>query len=299
MVIGMKDIINEFLDYITYEKKYSNNTEVNYEIDLYRFEEFLRINHKNYLKIKYEDVSNFIISLQKSGYKSTSINRIISTLRSFYHYLEKEKIITSNPFNLVSNLKTDKRLPNYFKYNEYLEMINTLTDSPLDIRNRLILELLLATGMRVSELSSVKISDINFSNREIKVKGKGSKERVVFYGSYASDALDNYLHNSRGILLSERISDYLFINNNGSPLTSRGVRLIIENIVRKASIHSKVTPHTFRHTFATMLLNEGCNIKSVQELLGHASLSTTGIYTHLTNEEVRKVYLSAHPRAKK
>lgn len=295
----MKDIINEFLDYIAYEKKYSNNTEINYEIDLYRFDEFLKINHKNYLKIKYEDVSNFIMSLQKSGYKSTSINRAISTLRSFYTYLEKEKIITSNPFNLVSNLKTDKRLPNYFKYNEYLEMINTLSDSPLDIRNRLILELLLATGMRVSELSSVKMDAIDFNNNEIKVHGKGGKERIVYYGSYAKDALDNYLHNSRNILLNGKNCEFLLVNNNGNPLTSRGIRLIIENIVKKASISSKVTPHTFRHTFATMLLNEGCNIKSVQELLGHASLGTTGIYTHLTNEEVRKVYLNAHPRAKK
>lgn len=295
----MKDIINEFLDYIAYEKKYSNNTEINYEIDLYRFAEFLKIKHKNYLKIKYEDVSNFIMSLQKSGYKSTSINRVISTLRSFYKYLEKEKIITSNPFNLVSNLKTDKRLPNYFKYNEYLEMINTLSDSPLDIRNRLILELLLATGMRVSELSSVKMDAIDFNNNEIKVHGKGGKERIVYYGSYAKDALDNYLHNSRNILLNGKNCEFLLVNNNGNPLTSRGIRLIIENIVKKASISSKVTPHTFRHTFATMLLNEGCNIKSVQELLGHASLGTTGIYTHLTNEEVRKVYLNAHPRAKK
>lgn len=295
----MKDTINEFLDYITYEKKYSDNTELNYEIDLYRFDEYLKMNHKNYLKIKYEDVSNFIITLQKSGYKSTSINRTISTLRSFYTYLEKEKIISSNPFNLISNLKTAKRLPNYFKYNEYLEMINTLSDSPLDIRNRLILELLLATGMRVSELSNIKMNTIDFNNNEIKVHGKGNKERIVFYGSYAKDALDNYLYNSRNILLNGKESVFLLVNNNGTPLTSRGIRLIIENIVKKASIHSKITPHTFRHTFATMLLNEGCNIKSVQELLGHASLGTTGIYTHLTNEEVRKVYLNAHPRAKK
>lgn len=295
----MKDTINEFLDYISYEKKYSDNTELNYEIDLYRFDEYLKMNHKNYLKIKYEDVSNFIITLQKSGYKSTSINRTISTLRSFYTYLEKEKIISSNPFNLISNLKTDKRLPNYFKYNEYLEMINTLSDSPLDIRNRLILELLLATGMRVSELSNIKMDTIDFNNNEIKVHGKGNKERIVFYGSCAKDALDNYLYNSRNILLNGKESVFLLVNNNGTPLTSRGIRLIIENIVKKASIHSKITPHTFRHTFATMLLNEGCNIKSVQELLGHASLNTTGIYTHLTNEEVRKVYLNAHPRAKK
>lgn len=295
----MKDAINEFLDYIYFEKKYSDNTETGYEIDLYKYKSYLDGKHKNYLKIKYEDVSAFIMELKKAGYKPTTINRAISTLRSFYTYLEKHGKTDTNPFKLTSNVKMEKRLPNYFKYNEFEMMINTLDDSPLNIRNRLILELLLATGMRVSELSNVLLKAIDFNNYEIRVFGKGKKERIVFYGKHAHVALTNYLNNSRNILLSGKESEYLFINNNGTKLTARGIRLIIENIVKKAAISSKVTPHTFRHTFATMMLNEGCNIKSVQELLGHASLSTTGIYTHLTNEEIRKVYLNMHPRAKR
>lgn len=295
----MKDAINEFLDYIYYEKKYSDNTETGYEIDLYKYKAYLEKCHKDYLKIKYEDVSNFVMDLKKAGYKPTTINRSISTLRSFYTYLEKIGKISSNPFKMTSNVKMEKRLPNYFKYNEFEMMINTLDDSPLGIRNRLILELLLATGMRVSELSNVQIKSINFADYEIKIIGKGNKERVVFYGKYAHEALTSYLNNSRKILLAGKESDYLLINNGGTKLTARGIRLIIENIVKKAAISSKVTPHTFRHTFATIMLNEGCNIKSVQELLGHASLSTTGIYTHLTNEEIRKVYLNMHPRAKR
>ena len=294
----MKDIIYEFLDYITIEKHYSDNTETNYELDLFKYSEYLDLYNKNYLKVKYKDISEFIIFLKKSGYKNTSINRIISTLRSFYLFLEKNKRINCNPFYLVSSVKTEKRLPNYFKYQEFINMIEVIEDNPLGYRNRLILELLLATGIRVSELSNIKISDIDLNNREIKILGKGSKERIVFFGSYSKEAFDGYFNKSRNILLNGKVSEYLLINNNGGKLTDRGIRLIIDNIVKKSCIKSKVSPHTFRHTFATMMLNEGCNIKSVQELLGHASLSTTGIYTHLTNEEVRRVYLEAHPRAR-
>ena len=294
----MKDIIYEFLDYILLERKYSDFTETSYELDLFKYEEYLNDHKINYLKVNYNNISDFIIYLKKSGYKSTSINRMLSTLRSFYKYLEKNKKIINNPFSMVSSLKTEKRLPNYFKYDEFNKMIDTLDGSPLDIRNRLILEMLLATGLRVSELTNIKINDIDYLNQEIKVMGKGSKERIVYYGSYAADSLDKYINESRNILLNGKESQYLFINNNGGNLTTRGIRLIIDNIVKKACINSKVSPHTFRHTFATMMLNEGCDIKSVQELLGHSSLSTTGIYTHLTNEEVRRAYLNAHPRAK-
>lgn len=294
----MKDIIYEFLDYLTIEKKYSSLTETNYELDLFKYEEYLNNNKKNYLKVKYKDISEFIIYLKKSGYKSTSINRTLSALRSFYSYLEKHHKMNNNPFTLISSVKTEKRLPNYFKYDEFLTMLDTIEDNPLGIRNRLILEMLLATGMRVSELSNVKLNDIDESNHEIRVFGKGQKERIVYYGSYCGDSLKEYLSNSRNILLDGKQSDYLFINNNGSKLTDRGIRLIIDKIVQKSCIKSKVSPHTFRHTFATLMLNEGCDIKSVQELLGHASLSTTGIYTHLTNEEIRREYLNKHPHGR-
>lgn len=293
----MKDIIYEFLDYII-EKNYSDYTETNYEIDLFKYEEYLKSHNLNYKTIKYKDISNFIIFLKESKYKSTSINRIISSLKSFYLFLEKKKVINNNPFALVKSVKTEKRLPNYFKYDEFNMMLESIEDNPLGIRNRLILELLLATGMRVSELSNLKISDIDINAREIRVFGKGKKERIVYFGEYSLEALNNYLGNSRSILLNGKSSEYLLINNNGGRLTDRGVRLIIDNIVKKSAIKSKVSPHTFRHTFASLMLNEGCDIKSVQELLGHASLSTTGIYTHLTNEEVRRAYLNAHPHGK-
>ncbi len=292
-----KEIIYEFLDYISYEKKYSDNTEKNYELDLFKYFEYLDKNNLNYLTVKYKDVSNFTLFLAKQNYKSTTINRIDSSIRSFYNYLELEEKINGNPFKAASNLKVPKRLPNYFKYDEYLTMISVIDKDDYEYRNRLILEMLFATGLRVSELSNIKIKDIDFSEREIKIMGKGSKERFVFYNKECAIVLDSYLKECRSKLLNSKDSEYLFINHLGDKLTDRGIRLIIDKIVKKSCIKSKVSPHTFRHTFATMLLNEGCNIKSVQELLGHSSLGTTGIYTHLTNDEVRLAYMKAHPRA--
>lgn len=292
-----KDIIYEFLDYISYEKKYSDYTEKNYELDLFKYFEYLDKNKLNYLTVKYKDVSNFTLFLAKQNYKSTTINRIDSSIRSFYNYLELEEKINGNPFKAASNLKVPKRLPNYFKYDEYLTMISVIDKDDYEYRNRLILEMLFATGLRVSELSNIKIKDIDFSEREIKIMGKGSKERFVFYNKECATVLDSYLKECRSKLLNGKDSEYLFINHLGDKLTDRGIRLIIDKIVKKSCIKSKVSPHTFRHTFATMLLNEGCNIKSVQELLGHSSLGTTGIYTHLTNDEVRLAYMKAHPRA--
>ena len=292
-----KDIIYEFLDYISYEKKYSDYTEKNYELDLFKYFEYLDKNNLNYLTVKYKDVSNFTLFLAKQNYKSTTINRIDSSIRSFYNYLELEEKINGNPFKAASNLKVPKRLPNYFKYDEYLTMISVIDKDDYEYRNRLILEMLFATGLRVSELSNIKIKDIDFSEREIKIMGKGSKERFVFYNKECANVLDSYLKEYRSKLLNGKDSEYLFINHLGDKLTDRGIRLIIDKIVKKSCIKSKVSPHTFRHTFATMLLNEGCNIKSVQELLGHSSLGTTGIYTHLTNDEVRLAYMKAHPRA--
>lgn len=292
-----KEIIYEFLDYISYEKKYSDYTEKNYELDLFKYFEYLDKNNLNYLTVKYKDVSNFTLFLAKQNYKSTTINRIDSSIRSFYNYLELEEKINGNPFKAASNLKVPKRLPNYFKYDEYLTMISVIDKDDYEYRNRLILEMLFATGLRVSELSNIKIKDIDFSEREIKIMGKGSKERFVFYNKECATVLDSYLKECRSKLLNGKDSEYLFINHLGDKLTDRGIRLIIDKIVKKSCIKSKVSPHTFRHTFATMLLNEGCNIKSVQELLGHSSLGTTGIYTHLTNDEVRLAYMKAHPRA--
>lgn len=296
----MKDTIYKFLDYIIMERKYSDNTEINYEKDLFKYEEYLNKENLDYLKVKYKDISNYLVYLRKEDYEVSTINRNLSSLRSFYNYLKSEKHIEINPFDLIRTLKQERKLPNYFKYDEFLSMIETLNeDTPLNIRNKLIIELLFATGIRVSELINIKINDIDMTLKQIKVKGKGNKERIVYFGSYAKDAINEYLNNSRNILLKGSESSYLFINNKQTNLTDRGVRLIINNIIKKTSIKTNITPHTFRHSFATSMLNEGASIKTVQELLGHVNINTTSIYTHLSNEEVRRAYLKSHPRAKK
>ena len=226
-----------------------------------------------------------------------SINRHLSALRSFYNYLLQKNVISSNPFKIVSSQKKDKRLPNYMKYNEFTDMIDSLDNIPLDIRNRALLELLFSTGLRVSELTSIKINDIDFSRMEIRVVGKGNKERIAYFNEHAAAALNNYLKGSRNELLNGKQSEYLFINHIGGVLTQRGVRDIIDRIIKKSSINAHITPHTFRHTFATMLLNEGCDLKSVQELLGHVNMSTTSIYTHITSDKIKDAYLHSHPRS--
>lgn len=299
-IIKMNTKIDEFIEYIKKERNYSDYTETNYTIDLDNFSEYISKKKINYKSITYKQITEYIKYLKiEKNLNSTSINRHLSSLRSFYNYLIRIGDVVNNPFNLIKGPKKAIKLPNYMKYNEFEEMVNSCDNSDLGIRNRAILETLLSTGARVGEIKNVKLSDIDFSNHEIKVLGKGNKERICYFNDHTKEALRNYIDNSRLNLLGEKKSDYLFINHIGGHLTDRGIRLIIDNIIKISSINTKVTPHTFRHTFATMLLNEGCDLKSVQELLGHVNLSTTSIYTHVTNDRIKEIYLHTHPRSKK
>lgn len=296
----MENFIDRFLDYIRIERNYSDHTETNYLLDLEAFNSYLKSKRLNFKNINYQDISNYTKYLKEvKKEKSTTINRHLSALRSFYNYLLREQVIKDNPFNLVRGPKKENKLPNYMKYNEFEELIKVCGEDDLGLRNRCLLEFLLATGGRISEVINVKVSDIDFNNKEVKVLGKGNKERVCYFNEHCSAALKEYIDNARASLLKNKKSDRLFINHIGGDLTDRGVRDILDNIIKKCSIKIKVTPHTFRHTFATMLLNEGCDLKSVQELLGHVNLSTTSIYTHLTNDRIKSVYLHTHPRSKK
>lgn len=295
----MNDDITRFSDYLRIERNYSINTDVNYIHDLDQYEEYLCKHHLSYLKVNNTNINEYILYLKKDlKFNATSINRHLSTLRSFYNFLVRECKINYNPLSIVKSQKQAQRLPNYMKFDDFLKMVETCDDSSLGLRNRLLFELLLATGCRISELVSIKINDIDLSNNQIKVKGKGNKERLVFFTDLTKEILINYINESRNELLGDKKSDYLFINHIGTNLTSRGVRDIIDRIIKESSLNIHVTPHTFRHTFATMLLNEGCDLKSVQDLLGHANLSTTSIYTHVSNDRIKDIYLHTHPREK-
>lgn len=296
----MRNYIEEFIEYIRFERNYSDYTETNYYLDLELFEEYLLKNKKDFKNLIYKDIQLYILFLKEvKTLKPTSINRHLSTLRSYYNYLLKEGIVINNPFKLVSSQKKEKKLPNYMKYSEFEALIDACDETNLGIRNRVLIELLFATGARIGELIGIKLQDINFSNREIKLKGKGNKERICFFNSFSEKYLKEYINGARNELLNGKNSNQLFINHLGGNLTDRGVRDILDKLIKRASLNTKITPHSFRHTFATMLLNEGCDLKSVQELLGHVNLSTTSIYTHLTNDRIKDVYLHTHPRSKK
>lgn len=296
----MDKLIEEFLEYIAFEKNYSDYTVQNYEEDLIGFKNFLAVEHINNIKqIDYSIIRLYLKKMYEKKYSKKTIARHISTLRTFFKYLMREDIIETNPITLISNPKQDKKLPNYLNYEE-IEVLLHIPDlnDAYGMRDALILELLYSSGIRVSELVGIKLEHINKNEEKIKILGKGNKERYVLYGSRCTELLNLYINKGRKELLKHSGVPYLFLNKNGSQLSTAGVRYILSKILKVGGLKLKVSPHTLRHTFATHLLNNGADLKSVQELLGHENLSTTQIYTHITNDRLRNIYLKSHPRAK-
>lgn len=287
-------LIDAFIKYIE-SKNYSINTLNSYINDLFYFYLFVK---KDLDKVIYEDVSDYLEYLKLNGNKkkNTSIKRMISSLKSFYKFLYRNNYIKkeNNPMVRVSAPKIEKRLPHFLYYNDLLEIIRESSKDKDGIRDQLIIEMLYATGVRVSELVNIKIKDIDFDNRRIIVQGKGNKERIVYYGEYAEEVLKEYMNTHY-----RKDYEYLFVNSKGEKITDAGIRYIIDKIMEKLSIKVHVTPHVLRHTFATDMLNNGCDIKVVQELLGHSSLKATEIYTHVTNERLKEVYYNCFPRRDK
>jgi integrase/recombinase XerC len=291
--------IKEFIKYLQNEKRYPETTITSYQKDLDNYYGFIILKKINYLTITKDEIRSYLKYLDQLQYSKKTISRILSTLRHFYQYLMINKKVDTNMFKLIRNPKQDKHLPNFLQSDELQKIFDSINlETPLGIRNRLIVELLYASGLRVSELTNLSLDSINMNNKEIKVLGKGSKERIVFFGDYAKKYLELYLRESRPLIESNKKNKRLLLNNNGDPISPRGIQLVIDNVVRDASLKHNISPHVLRHTFATDLLNNGADLKSVQELLGHSSLSTTQIYTHITNDRLRSVYLKAFPRQK-
>lgn len=282
-------VVDNFLKYLENEVNFSVYTIKSYQLDLTDFFLYLDNNKIDYLKLRNEDVRGYLKYLDSCDLKNSTISRRISTLRTFYNYLLDESIIEHNIFLLIKNPKIEKKLPNYLNYEELEELLNSIDISEIDgLRNRLLIEMFYATGCRVGEMVNIKINDIDRSNMTIKIMGKGSKERIVYYGEYAEKYLEMYLE--RG-----EVKEYLF-SKNGVRLEVSDIELIIKEIMKHISIKTHVTPHTLRHTFATHLLNNGADIKTVQELLGHSNLSTTGIYTHVSTDRLKDVYFKNFKR---
>lgn len=298
----MEKSLNDFLNYIMKQKNYSINTCKNYEIDILEFKKYLDEKKVNYLAIDYDFIKGYLMELYDRKLSRNSVARKLSSLRSFYRYLFNKDLIKTNPFKYVTTPKKEKRLPRYLGVEE-LEIIFNTPDlnTPLGQRDKLILEVLYATGIRVGELVNIKLDDIDFYRKEIRIFGKGSKERIDPFGDYCLEAINLFLNDGRRKILKKHHTDsnYLIINEKGKKITTRGIEKIIDNVIKKASLKKHVSPHMLRHSFATHLLNEGCDILTVKELLGHESLESTQIYTHVSNERLREVYLKYHPLNKK
>ncbi len=299
----LKPLIEEFLDHLEFEKNYSENTIRNYRIDLNQFYEFLK-EMENSEKINIEKIDHYTIReflgfLYSKKISKRSVARKISSLKSFFKYLHLNKKIKINPISNVPYPKLDKDLPNFLTFPEVDELLSLQNDSNLGRRDGALLELLYATGMRVSELCSLNINDIDTNRQIVKVKGKGKKERIIPFNSVARRKVEAYL-NIRTEFLSKNKNtspEALFLNFRGGRLTPRSVRRILEKYITKLAIKRKVSPHTIRHSFATHLLNNGADLRTIQELLGHASLSSTQKYTHMGIEELLKIYNKTHPRS--
>ena len=297
----MLEHVKSFSEYVEQERNLSNNTAKSYFLDLKQLVGFLKKRDiTDFSEVDRGIARSFIMFLEEGKASRKSIARKISCARTFYKYLTRQKVIDKNPWKALSIPKIGKRLPT-FLYPEEIDLLleQPITKTPMGMRDKAILEILYASGIRVSELTGLNITDVDKSDGEILVFGKGSKERIVKMGSAAISAVSDFIKYARPKLVKEggRKNNALFIGRLGERLTPRSIERTIKKYGKAAGIDKKITPHSLRHSFATHLLERGADLRSVQELLGHSSLSTTQIYTHVTKERLKTVYNKAHPRA--
>ena len=302
----MQEVFNKYINYLEAERNVSPYTVRNYTADLCGsknlkgFFTFLKERGISSLgEVDRHVLRDYMGYLVEQGVVKASIARKLSAIRSFYSYLVREGILSTNPIEKASSPKLDKRLPSFLTIEETVRLLEAadLSD-PIGQRDRALLELLYASGLRVSELAQLNLEQVNLNTNEIRVWGKGSKERMVLMGEPAATALSAYLNQGRPELLGKKRSTALFLNRDGGRLSQRSIQRMLEKYTSLAGINKRVHPHTLRHTFATHLLDGGADLRVVQELLGHANLNSTQIYTHVTKSQARKVYLSAHPMAR-
>ena len=298
-----EQILDHFMAYLENEKQYSINTLQSYKDDLHSLIDFLSREGFGDVTTVSSRVARFYVATLHENYTPTSIARKISSVRSFYNFMTKEELMNENPFTDVELPKKEKKLPKFI-YPEEIENVFKSIDTSTSIgkRDKLILEFLYGTGVRVAELCNIKIRAVDFYKQLVLIHGKGSKDRLVPLHNNLLDQIKEYIITARKEFLNrqkEQDSRILFLNYRGTPLTQRGVRLIINKIIEESEESLKISPHTLRHTFATHLLNNGADLRSVQELLGHAHLSSTQIYTKVSKEKLKESYMSAHPRSKR
>lgn len=290
----MKKELIDYLDYIRYERKLSDNTYNSYHDNLKQFYDYFV--SKDILKLNKEDIQEYLYNLDKT---SRTKSHYLTVLNSFYNYLCDEGIIDYNPCETIKMPKIEKHLPEYLTIVEVSKLLDIKLQTPLDYRNKAMLELLYATGMRISELLDLKLNNINFDNDLVKVMGKGKKERIIPITSITMTYLKEYVFKQRAFILKTKSSEYLFINTYGNRMSRQGFFKILKSLCQKQNINKEISPHVIRHSFATHLLSNGADLRIIQELLGHEDISTTEMYTHLTNEKIKKDYDLCHPHSKK
>jgi len=289
----MQRYIDKFLRYLEIEREASRHTVINYKLDLNRFACFLK--EKSLDSVDYLFMRQFLAELRHSNISKSSIARMLSALRSFFKFLVREGLVRTNPVSGVTTPKKDKKLPQFMQEEEVAKLIEAPGKDMQGLRDRAILETLYGTGMRVSELVGMDTDKCDLISGVIKVYGKGKKERMAPMGEKASEAISRYINASKNMRKPQ--IGAVFLNRNGGRLTDRSVRRVVDRYIKKISLKDNISPHTLRHSFATHLMNRGADLRSVQELLGHASLSTTQIYTHISIDRMNQAYQKAHPRA--
>ncbi|MBQ7105466.1 MAG: site-specific tyrosine recombinase XerD [Bacilli bacterium] len=295
----MKHDIDNFINYIMFEKRLSKNTSNSYKNDLNKYMKYLEEKHIYQTRdISKSDIEKYLEKLNKEETKTSSIARKLTTIKAFHNYLFQKQIINIDVSETIERPKLRKKLPNVLTVDEVDKLLDIKCKTKFDYRNKSMLELMYGTGLRITELLDLKLNDFDLENCIIRCYGKGSKERIVPIGEYTMESLLNYLE-VRNMLLKRKNCEYLFLNNLGGRLSRFSFFKILKKLLQEKGINKDVSPHSLRHSFATHMLEYGADLRSIQELLGHSDIATTKIYTHISNNKIKKEYEEFHPRSQK
>ena len=289
-----KDYINEFEDYLKIDRQYSQNTVDSYIKDLNKFNDFIK--EKNILVTDKKDICSFL-SIERQNKKDKTVNHDLSVIKSFYKFLQKQDYIKNNPTLDIELPKFQKTLPNVISKEEMDKILDIKLNNKYDYRNNAILELLYSSGLRISELTNLTISSLDLNESLVRVMGKGSKERVIPVGEVANKYLKIYLSIYRPLLIKNKNNDFVFLNSRGDKLSRQSIFKILKQIEKEKAMNKDFSPHTLRHTFASHMLENGADLRSIQTLLGHSSISTTQIYTHVSDQTIKNNYNESHPHS--
>lgn len=294
----MQKELDQFLSHLKHEKNASPHTIASYRRDLVQLEAYLKESKVNLIDVDNVILRGFLATLFEKKVKKSTIARKLAAMRSFFQFCMKKRWLTDNPAKVVATPKQESHVPSFLSEEEMANFLDLpRSDRPLDLRDKAILELLYAAGLRVSELVGIDLGDLNFQERLIRVKGKGKKERLIPFGKKAEDCLNLYIRSRFLIHKGEVDKEALFLNYRGERLTSRSVERIVDKYIQLSAMRRKISPHSLRHSFASHLLSRGADLRVIQELLGHVSLSTTQKYTHLDLRQLLEVYRKSHPRS--